>query len=122
MRLVMLVLLMVFSSMVTAQMPAGMQEAINCMQSLDQEALKDLGTQGEKLSKEIKALCKEGDESGARDLAMEYIKDLEGNENLVHLKKCSEMMQKVMPGMPMPEMPTAEMYEEESDTICDDID
>jgi len=53
---------------------------------------------------------------------MDYMKGMEDNEVLVQLKKCSEMMQKVMPGMPMPVMPTAEMYGGEAGNICDDID
>jgi len=67
MRIFILALLIGFSSFALAQMPAGMQEAIDCMESLDQQALEDLGTQGEKLSDDVNALCKKGDESGARD-------------------------------------------------------
>ncbi len=122
MRIFILALLIGFSSFALAQMPAGMQEAIDCMESLDQQALEDLGTQGEKLSDDVNALCKKGDESGARDLVMDYMKGMEDNEVLVQLKKCSEMMQKVMPGMPMPQMPTAEMFEDETGGICDDLD
>lgn len=122
MRIIILALLIGFSSFALAQMPAGMQEAIDCMESLDQQALEDLGTQGEKLSDDVNALCKKGDESGARDLVMDYMKGMEDNETIAQLKKCSEMMQKVMPGMPVPEMPTADMYGGEADNICDDID
>ncbi len=122
MRIFILALLIGFSSFALAQMPAGMQEAIDCMESLDQQALEDLGTQGEKLSDDVNALCKKGDESGARDLVMDYMKGMEDNEVLVQLKKCSEMMQKVMPGMPMPQMPTAEIFDDETGGICDDLD
>ena len=122
MRIIILALLIGFSSFALAQMPAGMQEAIDCMESLDQQALEDLGTQGEKLSDDVNALCKKGDESGARDLVMDYMKGMEDNETIAQLKKCSEMMQKVMPGMPMPEMPTADMFEDETGSICDDLD
>jgi len=122
MRITILALLIGFSPCVIAQMPAGMQEAVECMESLDQEELEAMGKRGEELSNEIKALCKKGDESGARDLAMNYMHDMEDNETIEQLKKCSEMMQKVMPGMQVPEMPTTEMYEEASANICDDID
>jgi len=122
MRIIIFALLIGFSSLAFAQMPPGMQEAIDCMESIDQQALEDMGKQGEKLSEEIKALCKKGDESGAKDMAMDYMKEMEGNEAIAQLKKCSEMMQKVMPGMAMPEIPTADMYAEEAGSICDDID
>jgi len=122
MRLLMLAFLMVFSSFAVAQMPAGMQEAIDCMESLDQHALEDLGTQGEKVSEEVKALCKKGDESGARDVAMSYVESMADNEAIEELTRCSELMRKAMPGMPIPEIPSAEMYEEEADSICDNVD
>ncbi len=122
MRIIILALLIGFSSFALAQMPAGMQEAIDCMDSLDQQALEDLGKEGEKLSNDIKALCEKGDDSGASDLLLGYMKGMAENETIAQLKKCSEMMQKVMPGMPMPEMPTADMYGGETDNICDDID
>ena len=122
MRIIILALLIGFSSFAIAQMPAGMQEAIDCMQSIDQQELEDIGKQGEKISEETKALCKKGDESGARELVMDYMKDMEDNEAFAQLKKCSEMMQKVMPGMQIPDMPTADMYDDETASICDDID
>jgi len=122
MRLIILASLMFISSFALAQMPAGMQEAINCMQSLDQEALKDMGEKGEKVGNEIKALCEDGDESGAREVAMEYIKDIEDNEVIEELKTCSELMRKAMPNMPIPEIPNADMYEEEADSICENLD
>ena len=122
MRIITLALLIGFSSFAIAQMPAGMQEAVDCMQSIDQQALEDMSKQGEKLSNDIKALCKKGDESGASDLLIGYMKDMEDNETLAQLKICSEMMQKVMPGMPTPEMPSADMYVGEAGNICDDID
>ena len=56
MRVVLVTFLLVFSSFSIAQMPAGMQEAMECMQSLDQEALEDMGKRGEEVSNEIKAL------------------------------------------------------------------
>ena len=122
MRIITLALLIGFSSFAIAQMPAGMQEAVDCMQSIDQQELENLGTEGEKLSNDIKALCEKGDESGASDLLLGYMKDMAENETVAQLKKCSEMMQKVMPGMPVPEMPTADMYGGEAGNICDDID
>jgi len=122
MRFTVLAVLFGFSSLVSAQMPAGMQEAISCMESIDQSALEALGEEGEKFADDIKAMCKEGDESGARKAALGYMKEMENKEVLKQLKKCTEMMQKVMPGMAMPEMPTAEMYAEEEGDVCDNIE
>lgn len=123
MRFVVLVLMMGVSSYVVAQgMPEGMQEAMDCMNSLDQDALEKFGEQAESIGNEIKALCDQGDESGARDVAMGYVKELVENEQLIKLKECSELMRKAMPSMPIPEIPTADMYEEEADSICENID
>ena len=122
MRVVMLTLLLVFSSLSIAQMPAGMQEAVDCMQSLDQEALQDMGARGEEVSNEIKALCKEGDESEAMEVAMTYVNEISDSEVIEELKRCSELMREAMPSMPIPEIPSAEMFENEVGSICDNID
>ena len=122
MRSTILVFVLFFSSLVVAQMPPGMQEAIDCMQSVDQDALRELGTQSESVANEIKALCADGDVSGARKVAMAYAQEMTDNEAVAELKRCSEMMREVMPNMPMPEIPSTEMFEEESGNICDNID
>jgi len=106
-------ILLVFSSGAIAQnMPAGVQEAMKCMQSIDQEAIKDLSVKAKEISLEIKALCKKGDESGARVAAMHYAKGIKDNKILQQLNKCSDMMRKAMPNMPAPDMPSAKKYED----------
>ena len=123
MRSIALTILICFSSFALAQgMPAGMQEAIECMGSIDQEALEEFGRQGEKIVEEIKALCEQGDESGARDVAMSYVEEVVDNEELKKIKECSDLMRKAMTSMPIPEFPSVEMYEEEADSICENID
>ena len=127
MRYFVFVLILVFSSIAFSQgkpagVPAGMQEAMECMTSLDQDALKEFGKEGEKVGEQIKALCKEGDESGAKDVAMAFVEQLASNEEVKKLKKCSEIMRKTMPSMPIPEIPSAEMYENEADSICESIE
>ena len=122
MRLMLLAFFIVFSSGAIALMPAGMQEAMDCMQSLDQEALEEMGSQGEKVANDIKALCKKGDDLAAMEMAMTYVKDMADSEVLEALKHCSELMRKAMPNMPLPEIPSAEMYAEEAGNICDDIE
>lgn len=122
MRSTILVFLLFFSSWAVAQMPAGMQEAIDCMQSVDQDELRELGQQSESIANEIKALCADGDESGARKVAMAYAQEMTDNEAVAELKRCSELMREVMPNMPIPEIPGAEMFEEQVGNICDNID
>ena len=123
MRFIIVALFLGSSSLAIAQgMPAGMQEAMECMNSLDQDALKEFGEDGEKVGEEIKALCKKGDESGARDVAMAYVEQLASNEEVKKLKECSEIMRQAMPSMPIPEIPSAEMYEEEAGSLCETID
>ena len=53
---------------------------------------------------------------------MTYVKDMADSETIEELKRCSELMRKAMPGMPIPEIPSAEMYEDEAGSICDNID
>ena len=123
MRVVTLMLLLGFSVYVNAQgMPAGMQEAMECMNTLDQTALQKFGEDGKKVGDEIKALCENGDESGARDVAMSYIKEMDDNEEVKKLRECSEIMRKAMPSMQMPEIPTADQYANESESICETIE
>jgi len=123
MRLIVLTLLIGFSAIVAAQgMPAGMQEAMDCMTSIDQQALEEFGRKGEKVAEEIKALCKQGDESGARDVGMDFVDELVNNEELKKMKECTELMRKAMPSMPIPEFPSAEEYEDETGSICENID
>jgi len=123
MRYLVLVVILSFSSIAVSQgMPAGMQEAMECMTSLDQDALKEFGKDGEKVGEEIKTLCKKGDESGAKDVALAFVERLASNEEVKKLKECSEIMRKAMPSMPIPEIPGAEMYENEADSICESID
>ena len=123
MRYFVLVMVLGLSSNAFSQgMPEGMQEAMECMNSLDQDALREFGKDGEKVGEEIKALCKMGDESGARDVAMAYVGQLASNEEVKKLKECSEIMRKAMPSMPIPEIPSADMYENEADSICEAID
>jgi len=123
MRLIILILLLGVSVIAHAQgMPAGMQEAMECMNTLDQDALKEFGENGQKMGEEIKALCDKGDESGARDLAMSYIKEMDGNEEIKKLRDCSEIMRKAMPSMPIPEIPNADQYINETESVCENID
>ena len=123
MRLLILILLLGCSSLAIAQgMPAGMQEAMDCMKSLDQDALREFGEQGQKVGDQIKVLCDKGDESGARDVALAYVKKLADDQELIKLKECSEIMRKAMPSIPIPEIPSAEQYEEQADSICESMD
>jgi len=123
MRVIILALLLSCSSFTAAQgMPEGMQEAMECMSSLDQDVLRGFGGRAEEIANEIKALCKTGDESGAMDVAMNYAQELAGNQEVIKLKECSEVMRKAMPSMQIPEIPSAEEYEDHMGSICENLD
>jgi hypothetical protein len=123
MRFVAFSLLLSLSAIVAAQqVSGGMQEAMDCMTSLDQKALEEFGRHGEKIAEEIKALCEKGDESAAVEVAMEFAKELQGNESFEQLKTCSEIMREAMPGMQIPELPSVEDYKKEAGSICENMD
>ena len=116
-----LILLFTFSGFASAQgMPPGMQEAMACMQSLDQQAMEKMGADADKMSDEIDALCKKGDESGARSLVLDYVQSMQSNPEMIKMQQCIEKMQKAMPGMPIPQMPTVEMMESKAGSVCED--
>lgn len=126
MRVTILAFLFGFTSIVSAQISADMQEAISCMHAIDETALESLSKPNEKFVNEIKALCEKGDESGARKAAMKHMKEERNNETFMQIKKCSEMMKKAMPEMQTPEKSTpeksvAEVLAEEKGNICDYI-
>ena len=123
MRFFILTLLISFSPFSIAQgMPPGMQEAMDCMNAIDQKALKDMGDEAMKMSDEIKALCKKGDESAAKDAAIGYAKEIANKEQMVKIRECSELMRKAMPTMQIPQYPSVEEYEDKADSICEDIE
>ena len=95
---------------------------IGSIASISSSGLESMGREGERVSNEIKALCNKGDESGAREVAMDYVKLMTDNETIEEMKRCSELMRKAMPSMELPEMPSAETYAKEADNICDNID
>lgn len=122
MRILLFILLISLTATVNSQgMPEGMQEAIQCMESLDQEAMEQLATEGEAMADEIEALCKQGDEAAARKLGIEYALEIKDHELIVKLQECGELMQKAMPGMEMPEMPGVDTIKAEAGNICDDF-
>ena len=123
MRIIIFALLLCFSSLAMAQDTlASMQEAMECMNSLDQDALREFGEQGEEVAEKIKVLCDKGDESAARNVALAYVKELADSQELIKLKECTHIMREAMPSFPIPEIPGAEMYEEQADSICENLD
>jgi len=121
MRFTYFALLVLLTSTTFAQMPEGMQEAMECMQSIDQSAMEKLADEGKAMSEKLEGLCKAGKESEARSVAMGYAKTMFKDKNLVKMRECAEMMQKAMPQMDLPEMPTDEMTEKKAENICDEI-
>ena len=101
-------------------MPPGFQEAMACMESIDQNALDKMGNEADKLSDKVDALCEKGDEAGAKRLVLDYVQSMQSNPELIKMQTCITKMQEAMPGMPMPQMPTVEMMESKDGSVCDD--
>ena len=122
MRILLLSLLLTLTTSVNSQgMPAGLQEALDCMESLDQEAMEQLAEKGKDIEKEIKAICESGDEEAARKVGIKYALEMKDNEVVLKLMECGEIMEKAMPGMEMPEMPGIDEITAEAENICDSL-
>ena len=121
MHVVIFIFLLVFSSFSMAQMPANVQEAVDCMGSLEQSAMEEMGKRGEEVGNQIEALCDKGDESAAREVALTYVKEMTESDAMEEMRRCSEMMREAMPGMQTPEIPCTETLEREAENICENI-
>ena len=124
MRIIITVVLLFGGSLLAnAQgLPAGMQEAIECMNKIDQSALTQMSKKGEAFGVKIKALCDKGDEKAAKAMGLDYFKEVNKNEAFVQLNKCNDLMRKAMPEMDLPTMPSEEDFENDKGSICDDWD
>ncbi len=77
------------------------QKAQACMEKIDQAELKAFEQRANEFDAEIKALCSEGKRDKAQKKAMAFGKEVAKNSAIQDMKKCGELMQGVMPQMPL---------------------
>ncbi len=122
MRILFVIFLISLAAPANSQgMPEGMQEALQCMESLDQQAMEQMATEGKAMAAEIEALCKQGDEAAARKLGIEFALEIKDHELITKLQECGALMKKAMPGIEIPEMPGIDTIKAEAENICDDF-
>ena len=102
-------------------MMAQIQEMQQCMQSIDRSEMEAMKVEGEKVSEELKSLCKAGKPDEAKEKAITYSKKMMDSNALKAMRKCVEKMPESMKGM-MPPMGPEDMEKELKDkNICDNM-
>ncbi len=100
------------------QMDMGkMQEAMACMENIDQSALKVLDAEGQKMKSEVEALCKSGRRAAAQDKAMEYAKDMMSRPEMKKIRECSKLAAGMMPKMTFEDL----VEDGKNRHVCDDF-
>ena len=107
-------------SMANEEMQQQMQEVQKCFESIDQSQFHVLEAKGKEMESEIKKLCAAGERDEAMKVGMKYGQELSSSPEMKEIRRCSQLMQKVMPNMPTPYMPP-EANDDGSDGahICD---
>ena len=95
-----------------------MQKMQECMASIDQAKLQELQVQSEKLSKDIKSLCSQGQRDKAQNMAISYGRKMASDPTLKQMQKCGEMAQGALPMMG--EVKTYDEKEYASKHVCDE--
>ena len=99
------------------KMMQKMQEMETCMQNIDQSKLASIEQRARKMEAEIKSLCENGKRDMAMKKAMDFSQEIMSNPTMKTVRKCGEMMQGVMPKMPM--MDFEEDQKNSTQHICD---
>ena len=100
------------------QMDMGkMQEAMACMQNIDQSGLKDLEREGKKMQLEIRSLCKSGNRDEAEAKAMAFGKDMMNRTEIKKMRECSKLAAGMLPKMPFEDF--EKKYKNRH--VCDDL-
>lgn len=102
------------------QMQQQMQEVQKCFENIDQSQFHALEAKGREMESEIKKLCDSGKRDEAMKVGMKYGQELSSSPEMKEIRRCSQLMQGVMPNMPKPYMPP-DTNEDGSDGghICD---
>ena len=91
-----------YSGFDSQQMQGMMQKAQDmqaCMQNVDQAEMRALEKQGKQMQAEVKKLCVAGKRDEALNVAIEYSQEMAKSSAIQEMKKCGEMMQKMMPDL-----------------------
>ena len=95
-----------------------MQQVQECMASIDQSKLQDLQVKSEKMSKDIKSLCSNGQRDKAQNMAISYGREMASEPTLKQMQKCGEMAQGALPMMD--NVKTYDEKEYASKHVCDE--
>ena len=95
-----------------------MQKVQECMASIDQAKLQDLQVKSEKMDKDIKRLCSQGQRDKAQSMAISYGRKIASDPTLKQMQKCGEMAKGAMPMMD--NVKTYDEKEYASKHVCDD--
>lgn len=100
------------------QMLEQAEKARSCMAQVDQQALEQIGQEGEAMEAEVKALCDSGKRKQAQNKALAFSKDLMSRSEVKQMRECSEMMRGMMPDA----MPFDNMEEDlKNRHVCDEL-
>lgn len=97
------------------KMMMQMQEVQKCMESVDQAELQAMEERATQFSKELEALCAAGKRSQAQKQALAFSREFAAKPAIQHMRKCGEMMQGSLPGMPT----TFDEEEIANNHVCD---
>jgi predicted component of type VI protein secretion system len=127
MRFIILALILGFSTIADAQILRGgargdLEDARDCLDSIDQDALRDYAEDAEDMADDAKDMCDNGDDEAARDIVLDYIDEMKNNREFKKLAECSEILRDSMPNLGTVDLPSIEDYEDELDDICDYVD
>jgi hypothetical protein len=77
-----------------------MQEMQTCMQDIDQSRLKAFEQRAIAVEAEVKSLCANGKRDAAQQEAIALAREITSDPDMQKMRKCTENMQDMMPGMP----------------------
>ena len=101
------------------KMMQQMQKMASCVESIDQNKLKQIEQHSYQLQAEVKALCASGKRDDAQEKVISFSKEISSDPTMQEMRKCGEMMKGEMPPM----MPTMSMIEQHiansSRHVCD---
>ena len=99
-------------------MMESMQKMQDCMANIDQSRMQALEQRAKQMENEIRSLCDKGERAAAQKRAMAYSREMANDPDLQTMRKCGEMMQGVMPAIPV--MEPAEQSETAGGHVCDE--